>query len=485
MENTETNSRRLKFPIVIYLEVYYNILFIGEILSTILYNTKSNFVPSEIRSYYLNHELTPADKYFYGPSPIKSVAIRIFSDKPLAHAGVDKSYPIRRSSVILTTDTQVTKIGLHLFPVMRVKRPLPLVELHIKDKDGKITPLHLPEIQRRQLTEYLENGKPHLNFTGSEFLCFLFDLPETLGSYNFTTLPFNLDEIVPGDAVVLYGHDNDYIHEALYLGMNLYLWHCDSSCVGISTYEEMVATYGVASVEMLRPIETQRPIQINIHNTEMTINDPLFDYFDNKSLIPKDQDFYRGVASIETAEIEIDLNRRILCNPDEDNPYEIYQAQVIFTTCREILRMGAHLFPTMRVKRRLPDIRIVILDAQGQRKLLTLAQPILRNLSRYLEEGKPDLKFYCFHFVHYLLGLPLHPALKPFKFFPAEQIIPGEAIVLYNEEKPVHMALCISRDLYIWHLGGCGIMISDLKGLKDAYPSQEIKIAQIKSRGES
>lgn len=452
-------------------------------MNHISYNTTSSFVPDHIRPYYCNEKLVPEDKDFYGTlSPIKKAAIRIFTDRSVKRRGdICSHYTVRRSVVILTTDTEVVKIGLHLFPAMRIKRPLPLVEVHLKNKQGRKIALDLPEVILRQLTNYLVEGKPHSEFRCVEFLTYLFDYPEIYESYNFRSVPFNPSEIVPGDGIVLFGSQDQFLHQAMYLGKDLYLWHCGPTCICISSYREMMHAYHAVNSEILRPLQTQRPFTIDIHSSNLNIRRCYLEYYQNEELVPEDRDFYKDVAPITEVEIEINPQKSIDCASSQiQTKFKLLQAAVVFRTSNEILRIGLHLFPTMRVKRKLPDARLFILDDAGKRPL-PIAQAILRNLSRYLEEGKPNLHFYCFQFINFIHGIPLTPTITPFLLsdFEEEKITPGDSVLLLEYHRPLHMALYIGAGLYLWHIGPSGLAISNLQNMQDAYRSKEIRLARL------
>lgn len=449
-----------------------------------VYHT-SKLIPDHLKPYFDNDFLVPEDKDFYKlTSPIERIAVRIFADKAIVSNSKNGFFTTRSSVVILTTKTDIIKVNLHLFPVMRIKRPLPPVELHIKDSQGRKIPLNLPDTQLRQLSRYLSEGKPHLKFTCGEFRNFMYGFPEFYGIYNFHRIPFESHTICPGDGIILFGKNNEFLHSAIYIGNNLYLWHCGPTSLEVSFFNEMMNLYTASKAEILRPRQTQKPISLDIHSADSRLDGYLLPYYTNKLFMPAEVDLYRGIAPITDLEIEIDSTNIVDCRgPDSGTEFKVFQAAVVFTTANEIVKVGLHLFPAMRLKRRLPDARLSVVDDSGKKKSLVIAQPILKNLAKYFDEGKPNLEFFCFQFVNYLYGIPLKPTEPPFNpspFDPAE-ITPGDAILLSKHEKNVHMAMYIGEGLYIWHAGPCCIRISNLDGMKDCYQPTTLQIARPKN----
>lgn len=442
---------------------------------------KTNFIPKNLELYFANKELVPESvDFYYLTSPVQKIAIRIFPH--LLQKGND-STNVFSSTVIVTTGTKVMKLGLHLFPVMRFKRQLPPIEIHLKDAEKKKTFLSLPPSIQRRLSDFLELGKPHLKFTCAQFALFLHQIPDLYALRIFDRLPFDSSIIIPGEIVMLLDQNNHFLHMAIYLGADLYMEHSGPTCLQITTYNEMVEHYKAAKGEILRQSQTKRPFIIDIYSTDCGVDLNLAGYW-NGLPVPAELDFYEDIAQITDVEIEINQKIQLCCTANETGAkFQVTNTAVILKTANEILKIGLHLFPIMRVKRPLPDARIYLLDGHGERKSLPFAQDILKRLSKYLEAGKPDPNFCCYDFVDHLNGLP-HDSPITYKFSPFDpnEIRPGESIVLHDANQTVvHAAFYIGEGLYLWHQGNTCLRISTLQEMENAYSSKGVKKALLNS----
>jgi hypothetical protein len=421
-------------------------------------------------------ELVPESKDFYQlTSPIQKVSIRIFPHILLKRNDTSNVFA---STVILTTQTEIIKVGLHLFPVMRFKRALPSVDLHLKDEQGKITPLNLPTSFLRRLSDYLEKGKPDLNFTAPQFATYIHNFPSLYGIRTFTRLPFDPASINVGEEILLFSKENNFLHAALYLGEDLFLMHSGPTCLQISSFKEMVKCYNAARAEMLRPQQTERPYIIDINSTNLNFDLTMEKYWHGLP-VPDETDFYEGIAPITDVEIEIkpDLKHRLTAK-DAGTTFHVTNAAVIFKTSNEILKIGLHLFPIMRVKRQLPVVRLYLVDSLGERKLVPLAQSILQKLSQYLNEGKPYPNFVCYDFINYLNGFSLQQKniYRTFSIDPQELKSGDSVVVMDANQKAVHAALYIDEGLYLWHAGNQSLKVSTLLDMQNCYKSTDVRL---------
>lgn len=136
-------------------------------------------------------------------------------------------------------------MGLHLFPVLRVRKELPLLSVTIEE-GGKKFPVSLSEPIKNKITDYLRDGKSYNCFTCFQFVDFINNFYSSakprfrVEKYHFQER--NISEIRPGDAVVL-ARAGELIHAALYLDRDCYLWHCGKRCLRVSTLDQMRRVY--------------------------------------------------------------------------------------------------------------------------------------------------------------------------------------------------------------------------------------------------
>lgn len=221
-------------------------------------------VPLNCLAYWRNEKLVPNELDMYEGIPkITSIRIRIFQNRFLNCEDYDNSgvkYQAQMAAVIITTATQQLKIGLHLFPIMRFKRTdLPSeITLYIKDKEKNKTPVKLPANMALNLLNYLNGGKPGLNFTCMQFVDYLNGFaydpndPACLDKYILCP-PSETTQLSPGDTVVFINENHRAVHLAIYLTNRLFLWHCGPTCLRISSFDDIMTCYSTKGITIARP----------------------------------------------------------------------------------------------------------------------------------------------------------------------------------------------------------------------------------------
>lgn len=219
-------------------------------------------VPVNIYPYWECEKSVPGDLDFYKGMTITGVCIRIFRDRFLdcENPSNNVKYQVQQSCVILQASEYNKryqfKVGLHLFPVLRFKKTqMPEeMKLYLKDNNGNKITIDLPPNMMTNLLRYLNDGRPNHDFTCMQFADFLKgvyeDSPDTLDLEKYTLSPCFREKLLPGDLVIFKDEDYNPLHAAIYLRDNLYLWHCSSICLRVSTYEDILTCYSAKSAQI-------------------------------------------------------------------------------------------------------------------------------------------------------------------------------------------------------------------------------------------
>lgn len=221
-------------------------------------------VPEELRLYWENLRIPSNELDFYKDiGVINRISILIFKEAFLecAHSDTRVKAQFQRAVVqIETKDAQVMEVGLHLFPIMRIKRDdLPLIEFYIKETDEKIDEdfekiekpsFELPYSMNRKLVKFLNEGLEYGDFTSLQFLNILNDVKQDATIDIYKKELFVEQNLNSGDSIALFKKspsDKEPVQVAIYLGKGFYLFYGDLVCLRVASLEAM-KTYYRASV---------------------------------------------------------------------------------------------------------------------------------------------------------------------------------------------------------------------------------------------
>ena len=225
-------------------------------------------VPGGLERYCYEGLQIPGDVQFYGDVKISAISIRIFRERvfTIENPKNGMKYQIQEAAVkAKTSDCDLFKIGLHLFPLRRFnKQNFPkTVNVYIKNSKGKKQSVKLPAEIASRLAQYLNEGRPNPAFTCVQFVHFLngvYDEKEPSALNKYSMLPCEEQDLSPGDSV-LFLNKFSPCHAAIYLTGGLYLWHSANRCLRVSSYEEMKRVFSFTSMQKLELQELPVPLQ--------------------------------------------------------------------------------------------------------------------------------------------------------------------------------------------------------------------------------
>lgn len=273
--------------------------------------------PAALMPFIKNDSVVPPSVNFDcydGITKITKLKIKIIKDKTKTFVGPENFiYHTILSSVAITTDNKKLNIVLHLFPILRIKKELPLLSITIEEGGNKF-PVSLPEPVKRKITEYLQNGKSDKNFTGFQFVDFVNNVHSPQLSLvqveKYQVQEWNGSEIRPGDAVIL-GRGGWQDHSALYLGRGCYLWHCGKRCLTVSTLDQMCQIYQSHALKIAKcvnaPFNSMMSDLTSVQNGAEVYPIALHSFIANDSVVPPSVQFdcYGEIAKIEKLKLKI------------------------------------------------------------------------------------------------------------------------------------------------------------------------------------
>lgn len=215
-------------------------------------------VPRDLWPYWNEESQIPNDVQFYGGARIAAISIRIFRERifTIENPKNGMKYQIQEAAVkAKTSDCDLFKIGLHLFPLRRFnKEDFPTtVNVYIKNSQGKKQSVKLPAEMASKLAQYLNEGRPNTDFTCVQFVHFLngvYDEREPSALNKYIMRLCDEKNLSPGDSV-LFLNKFSPCHAAIYLTGGLYLWHSANRCLRVSSYEEMKRVFSITSMQKL------------------------------------------------------------------------------------------------------------------------------------------------------------------------------------------------------------------------------------------
>lgn len=143
------------------------------------------------------------------------------------------------------------------------------------------------------------------------------------------------------------------------------------------------------------------------------------------------------------------------------------------------IEISLHLFPSLRLgeKKQIRNFSMVVCKESGREIALDLPKELSLNLCKYLKQGKTEAGFCCYQFVQFVHGLSLeygtYRFLDHFEFskYSLKDDRAGNIVLLKDYEKPVHAALSLGEDLFLWHSGPACLVVSSLEAMCKIYSS--------------
>ncbi len=216
----------------------------------------ADLIPIDWQPYWRDPLSNPQPKVSLSTFAPLNVAIKILKDQFIecTTSDTETKYSVIKTLVILTNEKEIFKLGLQTFPTVRIDSHLETLSIYIKGS-VKIA-VDLPRTISSKILKYLIEGKPpgSSRFTCFQFIDYINDLyiDDFVRLENYSRTPWTADEVLTGNSVILY-HEEKHIHAALYLGHDLYLWHCGPVCLRVSSFKEMLVCYPSTLVEIAIP----------------------------------------------------------------------------------------------------------------------------------------------------------------------------------------------------------------------------------------
>lgn len=233
-----------------------------------------------------------------------------------------------------------------------------------------------------------------------------------------------------------------------------------------------------------------------VRHKDARLPDVFLTYWEGDKLVPEDLAFY-AKATISAVCIKVFQSQFLELTSAATGV--LYKAQTAYVHLKCVdqegesqIKVGLHLFPIMRFKKEfLPSkIDFYIKDENKHKHSVELPTKMAQNLLCYLNQGKPNLQFTCAQFADFLNGIYTGQleeewsskyVLVPFD----RNLLKTGDVVLFNGEndKPLHVAIYLRDNLYLWHSGGVCLMVSTYENIILCYSAKSANIAHPKESG--
>lgn len=218
-------------------------------------------IPPQTESFWSGKETVPADHDWYPEiTSINRVTLTIFKDSLVEVCDENKwHFKFCESTVTLQTSDKDYVLGLHLFPICRLKKQVSSkLEICLEDNERNKTPLSLPFNLSTKLLTYLIEGKPQGIHSSEEFTCVQFaTYLQGIGKYATTDnkivmKPHVTKEYMPGDMSLLADVNKVGQCALIHLGKGLCIRHAGPHCLRISSFQDAQRMAQAAFIQTLR-----------------------------------------------------------------------------------------------------------------------------------------------------------------------------------------------------------------------------------------
>ena len=453
-------------------------------------NSRDSLIPGGMMPFF-GKELPPENLDFYpGLLKIEKISLYIFKNEKCFSSFTNFIVPGKVSYIKIKTANENIKIGLHLFPTARFKQkqfPTDL-SIYIIDSSGEKKTVELPKKMKEKFLNFLNEGKPTLNFTSLQFVNWMNgvyseNIYEKLDAYMYST-PLVEEKLSVGDTI-LFINEGKIARAILFIGQGLYFYHLESTCLKVGTLKDILSFTKQDHVEQLhlksQIIEKDR--NQSYLNCEISILSP---YLLEDKLFPNEINVYQDITENIT---------KISLKIFKDKFYYFHGRRVQFSIIQITVEsnkeyvIGLHLFPITRLHNILPsEINFLIEDRDGNEVQINVPENISRRFLKLLSRGKPHIRFSCFQFMFYLQNMHfktlVNGSFKKNFHYPIENYSKyfsyaaksGDSITLFaKNDSSIHSAVYLGEELYIWSLGCLGICVSTLQDMLHCYPASIIK----------
>ena len=286
--------------------------------------------------------------------------------------------------------------------------------------------------------------------------------------------------------------ENVFIHAAIYIGKSLYIYHLGKCGVRVGSLENILEIYPSDKIEKL--ILKKQIISQNYEGKSQYYDSSqllkFYSYYLQKGVIvPKKIDFYPEIDNtISKIDLRIYTERFFYFLG-----YRVQFSNIkIETIDKKKFVIALHLFPALRLRKKIETkINLWLIDNKANKTLLDFSENISKRLLKLINNGKPHSAFSNFEFVNYLknkytIKEPSNTkyfhssGIEKFSICSIKKLKSGNSVALFKKiyGPPIHKAIYLGHEFFIWHMGYKGICISSFEGMFNYYPNA-IEMAKI------